>query len=318
MEDKYEALYQIISSSCFECNTIIPIEKFKDRVEKSKCFICGIGQKSYQSRFKILPEKYGDNAIEEKAKLKGEIENLKQKLKSVNEQEKLIKKPTEIEQKVWDEMLYFPTIEDLSNEIANAKELIESYNNKIPTYKGHLEDTLNQISGYENKLEFMKNQISHVEDLKSKFIEFEESKYQRFKKVIFLYANRFLMSFLDTKIGKLAFNENEKLIVLNSMYKDNDMKDFKEEKTLYNDLSVGTKSKVELSFALAFLSLNQKFCIRPLGLLFIDGLNFLEANLFENLYNILKEKFDYQLVIFTTEISGFNKKINQLKLDVFF
>lgn len=304
LDDQFDVLYQSESRYCWNCNSIIHIGIFKKRVEKNLCYICGIGFKSYKEEFQALPETIPNEIVNKKKNIIDEIKRIEKEIDTYyKNQKEFIEIPSDIDKKIWNKVMF---ISNIDNEIKNAKKQNVDNKTKKETALKIIDNALKEIQKYKKEYENLTIKIESLKKIKKKIIEFEEEQFQKFKNEIISLANQILIEFISEDIGMLKFDENKNLILINSFYNDENREDFQIKQRKYIDaksyLSPGILRKIDFAFAFAFFFLNRRVLIRPLNLLIIDGLNFLDSIDIKMIYESLAiKKSDFKILIFSTD-----------------
>ncbi|KKK89736.1 hypothetical protein LCGC14_2730120, partial [marine sediment metagenome] len=216
--------------------------------------------------------------------------------------ENVIPKPKNINEKIWKEIQFAANIEE---EIINAKERFENYKVKIDTVNQNIEEIKNNITKYKNNLKKFDNERKALLELNEKLLSSEEETLKKLKKRIFEIVNSILIELADENIGALDFDEKGNLVFINSAFKNEEKKDFEDKKITYKDskkkLTPGILRKIDLAFSLAFLFINRGNLLRPLNILVIDSLSYLDIKDIGLVLGDLATKTDYQILVFNTE-----------------
>jgi len=303
--DKLDLFYQAEPRYCWKCDSNIIINKFKKRLEKSLCYVCGIGTIDYSSELKVIPEIEISEFDKNKKIIQQEISNFKTEIdKYYRRIGAYIKKPENIDDKVWKKCKY---IDDINNEIEAANLLVDEDKIKIDALDENIIKNKTLLEKNKKILEKLGKKLKSLDIIKKKLKNIEEEQFQNYKKEIFNLTNQILIEFTDKTIGYLNFNENGELVLLSSFYTDETKKKALDKtRRLYDSksyVSPGTLRKIDFAFALAFFFLNRKNHMRPLNLIIIDSMNFLDSADQEMIYrSFLKENPDYQILIFNNEI----------------
>ena len=303
LNDKFDALYQIISNYCFECSSIILPDEFKKRVKDDRCYVCGIGNRDYSLEFEVLPKNYENDFKDNKNKLIEEIKKIKNEINKflVNKQD-ILHKPNDINEKIWKEVQFAANIEE---EIISAKERFQNYDININTINQKIKEIEDYHAQYEEKLKELENEKSAILELYEKLSGSEEEIFKKLKERIFKLVNSIIIELTVENIGALDFDGKGNLVVINSAFKNEEKKDYEDKTISYKDskkkLSPGILRKIDLAFSLALLFINRDDLIRPLNILILDSLNYLDIKDIKLLLGDLATKTDYQILVFNTE-----------------
>ncbi len=303
LNDKYDALYQIIYNYCFECDSIILLEDFKKRVLTDRCYVCGIGEKDYSLEFSVLPENDLTDLINRKNTIIDEINKLKYQMNEfLIDKKDMISKPENIREEIWKEIQFMANVEE---EITSAKERFPSYNIKISTIKQKNIEIRNTIVKKQNELIELKTNQDALLLLNEKLLKYEEDIYIKVKEKVFSITNNILMELSEENIGAIDFDEKGNLVYINSIFKNDDKIEFEDKHINYKDskkkISQGILKKIDIAFSLAFLFINKEFSIKPLNMLILDSLHNFDNKDIKLLLRDLSKKNDYQILIFNTE-----------------
>ncbi len=304
IDDKYDILFQTEPPYCWKCNSLIHLTEFKKRVENNLCDICGIGFKNYDDEFQALPVTFPEDLRNNREKINNNIIKIKEEIKEYyNFDKDLVEKPFDIDEQIWNKSKFTSNIEE---EIKNAKIQNEENETKIQTAKQLVEDNKNKLKEFNIKFNKIETKIESLEKIKQEIIKYEENQFQEFKNEILNLANEIFVEFTTEDFGMLNFDENKNLVITNSFYSDSSKQNIQTKVRKYIDaknyLSPGILRKIDLAFAFAFFSLNRRLMMRPLDLMILDGLNFLDLNDTEMIYKSLAiDNADYKIIILNTD-----------------
>ncbi len=297
-----DIIYNLDLRQCWKCDTIIPRESFGERLKLATCYVCGIGNFDYSLYYNIFPENNVDELKSRRDSLQNELSMTMQEIDDTYAtSEEIIEKPEDINDKIWRVIKY---IDSLNEEISNAENENEKIKIQLNEIKLLKMQVLTKIEKNNKDIIDSNKKINSSKILETKLIQFENQQYSKFRDEIFSMTNNLLHTILNERIGSLNFNEDNKLVLSQSYYRDPKKKSIWGKDRLYiearNHLSTGTLRSIDLSFALAFFFFNRKYLIRPLNFLIIDGLNFFDLEKIEMIYrDLAKENTNYNILIFS-------------------
>ncbi|MBA7514551.1 hypothetical protein ES705_06581 [subsurface metagenome] len=258
---------------------------------------------SFHLRFEVLPKNYENDFKDNKNKLIEEIKKIKNEINKflVNKQD-ILPKPNDINEKIWKEVQFAANIEE---EIISAKERFQNYDININTINQKIKEIEDYLVQYEEKLKELENEKSAILELYEKLSGSEEEIFKKLKERIFKLVNSIIIELTVENIGALDFDGKGNLVVINSAFKNEEKKDYEDKTISYKDskkkLSPGILRKIDLAFSLALLFINRDDLIRPLNILILDSLNYLDIKDIKLLLGDLATKTDYQILVFNTE-----------------